>query len=100
MKKILFVVVIVISYCIFDIKGDVIIDTINNNGDINISCDELESGYQYIKEKKEVINLNKLSIKEHFEHYLKQGLSDNDAMKSVAKDRGVSKNVIYKEIKC
>lgn len=52
------------------------------------------------KEKKEVINLNKLSVKDHFEHYLKQGLSDNDAMKSVAKDRGVSKNVIYKEIKC
>ena len=60
MKKILFVVVIVISYCLIDIKGDVIIDTINNNGDINISYDELESGYQYIKEKKEVINLEKI----------------------------------------
>ena len=52
------------------------------------------------KEKLEVINLNKLSIKEHFEFYIKKGLSDNEAMKSVAKDRGVSKGVIYKEIKC
>ncbi len=52
------------------------------------------------KEKIEVINLNKLTVKEHFNHYKEKGLSDNDAMKSVAKDRNVSKNVIYKEIKC
>lgn len=52
------------------------------------------------KEKQEVINLNKLSIKEHFEFYQNKGLSDNEAIKSVAKDRSVSKNVIYKEIKC
>lgn len=52
------------------------------------------------KEQQEIINLNKLTIKEHFEYYQKKGLSDNDAIKSVAKDRNVSKNVIYKEIKC
>lgn len=52
------------------------------------------------QEKIEVINLNKLTITEHFNHYKEKGLSDNDAMKSVAKDRNVSKNVIYKEIKC
>ena len=52
------------------------------------------------KEKQEVINLNKLSVKEHFEYYQKKGLSDNEAIKSVAKDRNVSKNTIYKEIKC
>lgn len=52
------------------------------------------------KEKSEVINLNKLTVKEHFEYYANKGMSDNDAMKSVAKDRGVSKGVIYKEIKC
>lgn len=48
----------------------------------------------------EVINLNTLTIKEHFEYYQKEGMQDNDAMKQVAKDRGVSKSVIYKEIKC
>jgi len=52
------------------------------------------------KEKQEVMNLNKLSIKDHFKHYQEKGMSDNEAIKSVAKDRNVSKNVIYKEIKC
>lgn len=52
------------------------------------------------KEVDEVLKLNSLSIKEHFEYYKEQNLSDNDAMKQVAKDRNVSKNVIYKEIKC
>lgn len=52
------------------------------------------------KEIQEIIDLNKLSIKEHFDYYRQQGLDDNDAMKKVAKDRNVSKSVIYKEIKC
>lgn len=52
------------------------------------------------KEIQEVINLNKLTIKEHYEYYQSKGMSDNDAIKSVAKDRNVSKNIIYKEIKC
>lgn len=52
------------------------------------------------KEKKEIIDLNKLSIKEHFDYYKQQGIDDNEAMKRVAKDRNVSKSIIYKEIKC
>lgn len=52
------------------------------------------------KEKKEIINLNKLTIKEHYNFYIKQGLKENEAMKKVAKDRNVSKSIIYKEIKC
>ncbi len=51
------------------------------------------------KEKKEVLDLNSKTILEHFRYYKEKGNSDNDAMKLVAKDRGVSKNVIYKEIK-
>lgn len=51
------------------------------------------------KEKIEIINLNKLTIKEHYEYYKQEGYSDNDSIKRVAKDRNVSKNVIYKEIK-
>ena len=50
--------------------------------------------------KSNIIELNKLSIKEHFDYYMASGMTENDAMKSVAKDRNVSKNVIYKEIKC
>ena len=35
------------------------------------------------------------SIEEHMEIYEKQGMSRKDAMKQVAKDRGVSKRDIY-----
>jgi 16S rRNA (cytidine1402-2'-O)-methyltransferase len=41
-----------------------------------------------------------LSIAEHFEYYISRGISKMDAIKSVAKDRGVPKNEIYKEINC
>lgn len=36
-----------------------------------------------------------LSLKEHMERYLSQGMSKKDAMKAVAADRGVSKREIY-----
>lgn len=38
-----------------------------------------------------------LSVFEHVELYIKQGVKEMDAIKEVAKDRGVAKNVIYKE---
>lgn len=43
--------------------------------------------------------LNDLSILEHMNHYLKQGIEEKEAMKMVAKDRGISKSLIYKELK-
>ena len=36
-----------------------------------------------------------VSVEEHMEHYLSQNYSEKDAMKQVAKDRGVSKREIY-----
>lgn len=39
-----------------------------------------------------------MSIEEHVSFYISSGLSKMDAIKSCAKDRGVHKNVIYKEI--
>lgn len=39
-----------------------------------------------------------MSIEEHVNFYISHGLSKMDAIKSCAKDRGVHKNVIYKEI--
>ena len=36
-----------------------------------------------------------MSIEEHMEHYLSQGIEKKEAMKKVAKDRGVSKRDIY-----
>lgn len=50
--------------------------------------------------EREIENLNNKSILEHFEYYKLQGLSENEAMKKVAKDRNISKSIVYKEIKC
>ncbi|RDY29090.1 16S rRNA (cytidine(1402)-2'-O)-methyltransferase [Lachnotalea glycerini] len=36
-----------------------------------------------------------LSLKEHMEHYEEQGIEHKEAMKSVAKDRGISKREVY-----
>ena len=36
-----------------------------------------------------------LSVEEHMEIYLKNGLSKKDAMKQVAKDRGLGKREVY-----
>ena len=40
--------------------------------------------------------LNALSVEEHLQHYIDEGLSKMDALKAVAKDRGVSKSSLYK----
>lgn len=40
----------------------------------------------------------KMSIEDHMEIYLSQGMDKKDAMKAVAKDRGVSKQEIYKAL--
>ena len=39
-----------------------------------------------------------LSIEEHMKHYEEQGISHKEAMRMVAKDRGVSKRDIYQEL--
>lgn len=39
-----------------------------------------------------------MTVEEHLEHYLSLGLSKMDAIKQVAKDRGVPKGVIYKQL--
>ena len=40
-------------------------------------------------------DLCSLSVEEHVEHYISLGMSKKDAIKAVAKDRGVPKNDIY-----
>ena len=39
-----------------------------------------------------------MSVREHVDFYLSSGLSKMDAAKAAARDRGVSKSVIYKEL--
>lgn len=40
-------------------------------------------------------DLTSLSVEEHVEHYINTGMSKKDAIKAVARDRGVPKNDIY-----
>lgn len=40
-----------------------------------------------------------ISVEEHYQKYIDEGMSDKDAMKKVASDRNVDKRKIYKELK-
>ena len=48
--------------------------------------------------KQDVTELNNLSVLEHYEYYVNLGIASNDAIKKVAHDMGVTKNIIYKQI--
>ena len=48
--------------------------------------------------QEEVEKWEELNIPEHMEYYLKQGIDKKDAMKMVAKDRGISKRDVYQEL--
>ena len=48
-----------------------------------------------IIEKEKIQEWEKISIEEHMNYYLEQSISKKDAMKKVAKDRGLSKRDIY-----
>lgn len=47
---------------------------------------------------KEQAHWEEMSIPEHMEYYEKQGVDHKEAMKKVAKDRGISKRDVYKEL--
>ena len=51
-----------------------------------------------IKEDK-IASFEEMTIEEHFNMYIEQGMSEKDAMKQVAKDRGVGKRDVYAYIK-
>ena len=50
-------------------------------------------------ETDELVELNDLSIEDHFKHYVDKGMSDKDSMKQVALDRHISKKEVYEIIK-
>ncbi len=58
----------------------------------------LKGEFVLIVEGKEKIETDNLSIKDHVLFYINLGLSKNDAIKKVAKEKNVAKNVIYKEV--
>lgn len=50
------------------------------------------------KRQEDIAAWENMSIEEHMEHYLQQGLDQKAAMKQVAKDRGVAKREIYQHL--
>lgn len=48
--------------------------------------------------QEEVAKWEEMSLEEHMEYYLKQGKEKKDAMKLVAKDRGISKRDVYQQL--
>jgi 16S rRNA (cytidine1402-2'-O)-methyltransferase len=49
-------------------------------------------------EKEEQAEFEKMTIAEHMEMYLSEGMDKKEAMKKVAKDRGISKRDVYAEV--
>ncbi len=50
------------------------------------------------KRREDIAAWENMSVEEHMEHYLRQGLDHKSAMKQVAKDRGVGKRDIYQQL--
>ena len=48
--------------------------------------------------KEEVSKWEEMTIEEHMEYYLSQGIDKKEAMKLVAKDRGISKRDVYQKL--
>ena len=49
-------------------------------------------------EQEEQKKWEEMSLEEHMEYYLQQGIDRKEAMKQVAKDRGISKRDVYQEL--
>lgn len=46
----------------------------------------------------EIAGWEEMSIEEHMDYYLKQGIAKKEAMKMVAKDRGIGKRDVYQQL--
>lgn len=86
---------IAISREISKLHEEVIRDNISNVIPI---ADMLKGEFVIVVEgNKEIIDYSTITILEHVNLYVKDGMSEMDAIKSVAKDRGISKGIVYKE---
>ena len=63
-----------------DIKGEFVI---------------LVEGNSISKQQKQILDLNSLSLEEHYKYYEKQGFDKKEIIKKIAKDRKLNKNEIY-----
>ena len=52
-----------------------------------------------VEGNKDVVSFDDITIKEHVNMYMEEGLTEKEAIKKVAKERNMSKSDIYKEVK-
>ena len=52
-------------------------------------------GNNISKKDKEILDLNELTLEEHYKYYENKGISKKEIIKKIAKDRNVNKNEIY-----
>ena len=52
-------------------------------------------GNSISKQEKDILDLNSLSMDEHYKFYENQGLDKKEIIKKIAKDRNINKNEVY-----
>lgn len=63
----------------------------------NFECEERGEIVMIVDSIAQNNPLNSLSVTEHLNHYLNLGMNKKDAVKQVAKDRGIPKNEVYQQ---
>ncbi|MBR5370248.1 MAG: 16S rRNA (cytidine(1402)-2'-O)-methyltransferase [Bacilli bacterium] len=77
------------------IHEEIVRDNISN---IIPLVDSMKGEFVIVVEgNKEIVDFSELDVVEHVKMYVEDGLSEMDAIKKVAKERGVAKSVIYTE---
>ena len=77
------------------IHEEIIRDNISN---IIPLVDTMKGEFVIVVEgNKEIVDFSELDVVEHVKMYVEDGISEMDAIKKVAKERGVAKSVIYSE---
>lgn len=77
------------------IHEEIVRDNISN---IIPLVDNMKGEFVIVVEgNKEIIDFSELDVLEHVKMYVEDGISEMDAIKKVAKERGVAKSVIYSE---
>ncbi len=70
-------------------------DTKEPKGEYVLVIEGIDRNAEKEQSKKDWLEI---SVKEHMQHYLDAGIDKKEAMKKVAKDRGIPKNEVYREL--
>ena len=80
----------------FDLDGAIAFYEKNEpKGEFVLVLEGLDRNEEKEKEKK---NWQEVSLEDHMKIYLDAGMDKKEAMKAVAKDRGISKSDVYKAL--